>query len=115
VPALAPDRFGAVEAMCDDIAALATHGFIAVGRGHAFHAALDRGNQLWSSTSPMIGTVWRRLRRVARLNDMITAQAAIVAVIDQFKIVMTATLIVSHLVLFLRKPRRVSLLVEPMS
>jgi DHA2 family multidrug resistance protein len=46
--------------------------------------------------------------RLARLNDMITAQAAVVAVIDQFKILMTATLIVSPLVLFLRKPPRAS-------
>jgi DHA2 family multidrug resistance protein len=36
---------------------------------------------------------------------MITHQAAIVAVIDQFKILMFAMLIVSPLVLFLRKPR----------
>ena len=36
---------------------------------------------------------------------MITAQAAVVAVIDQFKILMIAMLIVSPLVLFLRKPR----------
>lgn len=41
---------------------------------------------------------------LAALNDMITQQAAIVAVIDQFKILMFAMLIVSPLVLFLRKP-----------
>jgi DHA2 family multidrug resistance protein len=35
---------------------------------------------------------------------MITGQAAVVAVIDQFKILMLAMLIVSPLVLFLRKP-----------
>jgi MFS transporter, DHA2 family, multidrug resistance protein len=39
---------------------------------------------------------------------MITQQAAVVAVIDQFKILMLAMLIASPLVLFLRKPRPVS-------
>ena len=39
------------------------------------------------------------------LNDMITGQAAFVGVIDQFKVMMIAMLIVSPLVLFLRKPR----------
>lgn len=39
------------------------------------------------------------------LNDMITGQAAIVAVIDQFKVLMIAMLVVSPLVLLLRKPR----------
>jgi DHA2 family multidrug resistance protein len=37
---------------------------------------------------------------------MITQQAAVVAVIDQFKILMFAMLIVSRLVCFLPKPRR---------
>ncbi len=36
---------------------------------------------------------------------MITGQAAFIAVIDQLKLMMTATLIVSPLVLFLREPR----------
>jgi len=40
----------------------------------------------------------------AALNEMITQQAAVVAVIDQFKILMFAMLIVSPLVFFLRKP-----------
>jgi DHA2 family multidrug resistance protein len=44
---------------------------------------------------------------LAMLNDMVTRQAAVVAVIDQFKILMFAMLIVSPLVLFLRKPRPV--------
>jgi DHA2 family multidrug resistance protein len=36
---------------------------------------------------------------------MVTHQAAVVAVIGQFKILMLAMLVVSPLVLFLRKPR----------
>jgi DHA2 family multidrug resistance protein len=38
------------------------------------------------------------------LNEMITGQAAFIAVIDQFKILMLVMLVVSPLVLFLRKP-----------
>jgi DHA2 family multidrug resistance protein len=40
---------------------------------------------------------------LAELNEMITGQAAVIAVIDQFKILMMVMLIVSPLVLFLRK------------
>ena len=42
---------------------------------------------------------------LATLNDMVTGQAAFVGVIDQFEVMMIAMLIVSPLVLFLRKPR----------
>ena len=44
------------------------------------------------------------LQALAGLNEMITGQAAFIAVIDQFKILMLAMLVVSPLVLFLRKP-----------
>ena len=43
------------------------------------------------------------IRDLATLNEMITGQAAVVAVIGQFKILMLATLAVSPLVLFLRR------------
>ncbi|WGD55164.1 MFS transporter [Bradyrhizobium sp. CB1650] len=42
---------------------------------------------------------------LAALNEMLTRQAAVVAVIDQFEILMFAMLIVSPLVFFLRRPR----------
>jgi DHA2 family multidrug resistance protein len=42
---------------------------------------------------------------LAMLNDLITQQAAVVAIIDQFKILMLAMLVVSPLVFFLRKPQ----------
>jgi hypothetical protein len=42
-------------------------------------------------------------RGLAMLNEMITEQAGVVAVIDQFKILMIAMLIVSPLVLLLCK------------
>ncbi|MGE8144081.1 DHA2 family efflux MFS transporter permease subunit [Pseudomonas frederiksbergensis] len=44
------------------------------------------------------------LEALAGLNEMITGQAAFIAVIDQFKILMVAMLVVSPLVVFLRKP-----------
>lgn len=44
------------------------------------------------------------LQALAGLNEMITGQAAFIAVIDQFKILMVAMLVVSPLVVFLRKP-----------
>jgi DHA2 family multidrug resistance protein len=39
---------------------------------------------------------------------MITGQAAVIAVIDQFKILMIVMLVVSPLILFLRKPKPVA-------
>jgi DHA2 family multidrug resistance protein len=42
------------------------------------------------------------------LNEMITGQAAVIAVIDQFKILMIVMLVVSPLILFLRKPKPVA-------
>jgi len=44
------------------------------------------------------------LQSLEGLNHLITHQAAFIAVIDQFKILMVAMLVVSPLVLFLRKP-----------
>ena len=45
------------------------------------------------------------LHGLATMNDLVTSQAAIVAVTGQFKLLMVVMLIVSPLVLFLRKPR----------
>ena len=42
---------------------------------------------------------------LAGLNEAITGQAAVIAIIDQFKILMVVMLMVSPLVLFLRKPQ----------
>lgn len=44
------------------------------------------------------------LPALAGLNELITGQAAFIAVVDQFKILLVAMLAVSPLVLFLRKP-----------
>ncbi len=45
---------------------------------------------------------------LAHLNDMITGQAALIGVIGQFKILMVVMLVVSPLVLLLRKPRPIN-------
>lgn len=45
---------------------------------------------------------------LAGLNELVTGQAAVIAVIGQFKILMIVMLVVSPLVLFLRKPRPVA-------
>jgi MFS transporter, DHA2 family, multidrug resistance protein len=45
---------------------------------------------------------------LAALNEMVTRQAAVVAVIDQFEILMFAMLVAIPLVLFLRKPQSAS-------
>jgi MFS transporter, DHA2 family, multidrug resistance protein len=42
---------------------------------------------------------------LATMNDLVTGQAAMVGIIDQFKVLMVVALMVSPLVLFLRKPR----------
>jgi len=45
-----------------------------------------------------------QLPALAGLNEMITGQAAFIAVIDQFKILLVVMLVVSPLIVFLRKP-----------
>ncbi len=72
------------------------------GNTQAMHLALAKDLAPYRTAAHLAG----RLAKpgLARLNDMITGQAAVVAVIGQFKILLFATLIVSPLVLFLRKP-----------
>ncbi len=69
----------------------------------AVHVALAKDLAPYRSAAHVAGLIARPA--LAALNDMITQQAAVVAVIDQFEILMFALLIVSPLVLFLRKPR----------
>jgi DHA2 family multidrug resistance protein len=42
---------------------------------------------------------------LASLNDLVTGQAAMVGIIDQFKVLLVAGLVATPFVLFLRKPR----------
>lgn len=44
-------------------------------------------------------------RQLAQFNELVTGQAAVVAVIGQFKLLLIAMLVASPLVIFLRKPR----------
>ncbi|MEI9923864.1 MAG: DHA2 family efflux MFS transporter permease subunit [Bradyrhizobium sp.] len=69
----------------------------------AMHLALAKNLTPYRTAAHVAGSIAKP--GLAALNDMITQQAAVVAVIGQFKILMFAMLIVSPLVLFLRKPR----------
>ena len=66
---------------------------------HAMHTALA------SNLTPYHGIAHSlSLPALGALNEMITGQAAFVAIIDQFKLLMVAMVVVSPLVVFLRKP-----------
>jgi DHA2 family multidrug resistance protein len=69
----------------------------------AMHLALAKNLTPFRTAAHVAGSIAKP--SLAALNGMITQQAAVVAVIDQFKILMLAMLIVSPLVLFLHKPR----------
>ena len=73
------------------------------GNTQAMHLALAKNLAPYRAAAHLAGSIDKA--GLAALNEMITQQAAVVAVIDQFKILMFAMLIVSPLVLFLRKPR----------
>ena len=69
----------------------------------AMHLALAKDLSPYRAAAHVAGSMAKP--GLAMLNDMVTQQAAVVAVIGQFKILLFAMLIVSPLVLFLRKPR----------
>jgi MFS transporter, DHA2 family, multidrug resistance protein len=69
----------------------------------AMHLALAKNLVPFRAAAHVAGSIDKTA--LATLNDMVTQQAAVVAVIDQFKILMLAMLIVSPLALLLRKPR----------
>jgi MFS transporter, DHA2 family, multidrug resistance protein len=69
----------------------------------AMHLALAKDLAPYRAAAHVAGSMAEP--GLARLNDMITGQAAFVGAIDQFEVMMIAMLIVSPLVLFLRKPR----------
>jgi MFS transporter, DHA2 family, multidrug resistance protein len=68
----------------------------------AMHLALAKNLAPYRAAAHVAGSIDKAA--LATLNEMVTQQAAIVAVVDQFKILMLAMLVVSPLVLFLRKP-----------
>ncbi len=69
----------------------------------AMHVALAKDLTPYRAAAHVTGSITEP--GLAMLNDMITGQAALIGVIDQFKVMMFAMLIVSPLVLLLRKPR----------
>jgi MFS transporter, DHA2 family, multidrug resistance protein len=69
----------------------------------AMHLALAKNLTPFRAAAHVAGSIAKP--SLAALNGMITQQAAVVAVIDQFKILMLAMLIVSPLVFFLHGPR----------
>jgi MFS transporter, DHA2 family, multidrug resistance protein len=69
----------------------------------AMHVALAKDLTPYRAAAHVTGPIAEP--RLATLNHMITDQAAFVGIIDQFEVMMIAMLIVSPLVLFLRKPR----------
>jgi DHA2 family multidrug resistance protein len=71
----------------------------------AMHLALAKHLTPYSAAAHAAANTKQGL---AALNGMVTHQAAFVAVVDQFKILMLAMLIVSPLVLFLHKPQPVN-------
>lgn len=71
----------------------------------AMHVALAKDLAPYRTAAHLAGSM--SASGLARLNEMITQQAAVVGVIDQFDILMLAMLFVSPLVLLLRKPRPV--------
>jgi MFS transporter, DHA2 family, multidrug resistance protein len=69
------------------------------GNTQSMHLALAAHLRPYGAAGPLAG------RALAAVNDLLTGQAAMVAVIDQFKLLMIAVLCMSPLVLFLHKPR----------
>jgi DHA2 family multidrug resistance protein len=69
----------------------------------AMHLALAKDLAPFRAAAHVTGSIARP--GLAKLNDMITGQAAFVGVVDQFEVMMIVMLIVSPLVLFLRKPQ----------
>jgi len=76
------------------------------GNTQAMHLALAKNITPYRAAAHGAAALPRQ--GLAELNDMITGQAAFVALIDQFKILMIAMLIVSPLVLLLHKPRPIN-------
>jgi DHA2 family multidrug resistance protein len=72
----------------------------------AMHTALAKDLTPYRAAAHVAGAIGKQ--GLAALDGMITHQAAVIAIIGQFKILMFAMLVVSPLVLFLRKPRPAS-------
>jgi DHA2 family multidrug resistance protein len=71
----------------------------------AMHLGLAKNLAPYRAAAHVAGSIDKAA--LAALNEMVTQQAATVAIIDQFKILMLAMLVVSPLVFLLRAPRPV--------
>ena len=69
----------------------------------AMHLALAKNLTPYRAAAHGVASMSKQA--LAGLNELITGQAAVIAVIDQFKILMIVMLIASPLVLFLRRPQ----------
>ncbi len=76
------------------------------GNTQSMHLALAKNITPYRAVTHGAATLSKH--GLAALNDMITGQAALIGVIGQFKILMIAMLIVSPLILLLRKPRPIN-------
>jgi DHA2 family multidrug resistance protein len=74
----------------------------------AMHSALAKNITPYRAATHASAALSRH--GLAALNDMITGQAALIGVIGQFKILMIAMVVISPLVLLLRKPRPIGAL-----
>lgn len=72
----------------------------------AMHLALAKNVRPYGPVADATGRLAGA--HLAQINELVTGQAALIALIGQFKLLMIAMLIVSPLVLFLRKPRPVN-------
>jgi DHA2 family multidrug resistance protein len=75
------------------------------GNTQSMHLALAKHLRPYGAAAHATGRAAGRA--LAMINDALTGQAAIVAVIDQFKLLMIAMLLVSPLALLLRRPQSV--------
>jgi MFS transporter, DHA2 family, multidrug resistance protein len=69
----------------------------------AMHLALAKNLAPYRAAAHVAGSIAKA--KLAALNETVTGQAAFIGVVGQFEVMMIAMLIVSPLVLFLRKPR----------
>jgi len=96
LPALTKSAFGTI-----GITVVLTCSY---GNTQAMHVALAKDLTPFRAAAHVAGSI--ATTRLASLNDMITGQAPLIAVIDQFSVVMIVMLIVAPLVLLLRRRHR---------
>ncbi|MGJ7516742.1 DHA2 family efflux MFS transporter permease subunit [Pseudomonas baetica] len=104
-PALRPEATG----LYNLLRAYASTLGVAVVQIYFFNNTQAMHSALVSNVTPFraaahFGTASLPLPALEGLNHLVTHQAAFIAVVDQFKILMVAMLVVSPLVVFLRKP-----------